>query len=138
MKKLEFIFKSIICVSLFVFMVNDLQAQKIIQFSQYKLYKSKTGSTKIKIQPHTRSTQVGKDESKYQRSSGVYGVLICYTLNGEKKAKRQDMTYKLKTKGYYELTLSYSKTSKVGNVSVSYFNMIDQPKSSWPKKEDCF
>lgn len=131
MKKLLFI--GLLCISF-----STVGAQKIIQFSQYKLYKSKTGATKIKIQPHTKSTRVGTDESKYQKGSGVYGVLICYTLNGVKRAKRQDMTYALKTKGYYELTLSYSRNGKVGGVSVSYFNMIDTSKDKWPKKEDCF
>ena len=130
--------KKLLITSLVIFFFTNLNAQKIIDFSQYKIYKDDYGSTIIKIQPHTKSTRVGEDEAKYQKSYGVYGVLICYTLNGEKKALRQDMTYKLKTKGYYELNLSYSKTSKVGNVSVSYFNMIDKPKSSWPKKEDCF
>ena len=116
--------------------LNIINAQKIIQFSEYKILETQS-NTKIKIQPHTRSTKVGEDESRYEKSSGVYGVLICYTLNGEKKAKRQDMTSDLKRKGYYESTLAFGK-AKVSGISVSYFNMIDQPKSEWPKKEDCY
>lgn len=121
----------------FAFFTSHTQAQKIVKFSQYKLYKSPTGSTKIKITPLSRMKQVGKDESKYEKSFGVYGVLICYTLNGEKKVKRQDMTQKLKVNGFYELTLAFGNQAKVSGVRVTYFNMIDEPKSKWPKKEDC-
>ncbi|MAD96388.1 MAG: hypothetical protein CMB99_03580 [Flavobacteriaceae bacterium] len=129
----------IIAAFLFCFcMPSQTHAQKIVKFAQYKLYKSNTGSTKIKIEPLARMKNVGKDESKYEKSFGVYGVLICYSLNGERKAKRQDMTSKLKQKGYFELTLAFGNKAKVSGVSVSYFNMIDEPKSSWPKKGDCF
>ena len=120
-----------------VFAFNTSNAQKIIQFSEYKILKTES-NTKIKIQPHTRSTRVGEDESRYDRSSGVYGVLICYSVNGEKKAKRQDMTGDLNRKSYYESTLAYGKNAEVTGVSVTYFNMVDEPKSDWPKKEDCY
>lgn len=117
---------------------NESEAQRIVQFSQYKIFKDDYGTTKIKIQPHTRSTNVGADESKYQSGFNVYGVLICYTVDGERKAKRQDMTYDLKNKGYYEVALAYTEKAKVGSVSVTYFNMVDEPKSSWPKKDKCY
>ena len=124
-------------VILSVIAFNTSDAQKIIQFSQYKILKT-SSNTKIKIQPHTRSTRVGEDESRYDRFSGVYGVLICYTVDGEKKVKRQDMSGDLKRKGYYENTLAYGSKARVSNVSVTYFNMVDEPRSEWPKKEDCF
>lgn len=126
----------IIVFGLFVF--NNLSAQKIIQFSQYKIVKSKYGTTKIEIKPHTRSTNVGKNESKYNSNFGIYGVLICYSVNGEKKAARQDMTSDLKKYGVYDFTLAYGSKVEVSNVSVTYFNMVDKPKSNWPEKGDCF
>ncbi|AGI26987.1 hypothetical protein MED152_16391 [Polaribacter sp. MED152] len=138
MKQFQLPLRFALCAALFTFMFNELQAQKIVRFSQYKIYKNDYGSTKIKIQPHTRSTNVGEDESKYQRSFNVYGVLICYTLDGKRKALRQDMTYKLKNNDYYEVTLAYSAKSDVSSVNVTYFNMVDDPKTSWPKKDDCF
>ncbi|WP_439128084.1 hypothetical protein [Polaribacter sp.] len=138
MKYFQSLFKSVLCMALLTLMFSEVQAQKIVQFSQYKIYKDDYGTTKIKIQPHTRSTNVGADESKYQSGFNVYGVLICYTVDGERKAKRQDMTYDLKNKGYYEVALAYTDKAKVGSVSVTYFNMIDDPKSSWPKKDDCY
>lgn len=138
MKQFQLPLKFVLCVALFTLMFNEIQAQKIVQFSQYKIYKDDYGTTKIKIQPHTRSTNVGADESKYQSGFNVYGVLICYTLDGKRKALRQDMTYKLKNKGYYEVALAYNAKSKVSSVNVTYFNMVDDPKSNWPKKDDCF
>lgn len=122
---------------LFLFTISSIHAQKIIQFSEYKIIKTDS-NTKIKIQPHTRSTRVGEDESSYDRSSGVYGVLICYTVDGEKMAKRQDMTSDLKRKGFYESTLAYGKKAKVSSISVTYFNMVDEPKSDWPVKDNCY
>ena len=130
--------KIVLTLTIIMSCVSMVQAQKIVKFSQYKIYKNQYGHTQIRIEPHTRSTDVGADASKYQKSSKVYGVLICYSINGEKKAKLLDMTYKLKNKGYYEYGLSYSSNSKVGSVSVTYSNMVDDPASKWPKKGDCF
>ena len=130
--------KTLLTLTIIVSCVSMIQAQKIVQFSEYKIYKNEYGHTKIMTEPHTRNTDIGADASKYQKSSNVYGVLICYSINGEKKAKLLDMTYKLKNKGYYEYGLSYSSNSKVGSVSVTYFNMVDDPESKWPKKGDCF
>lgn len=114
---------------------SESKAQKIVQFSQYRIVKSEYGATKIQIRPHTRK---GNSNSKYNSSFGVYGVLICYKVDGKQKAARQDMTYDLKNKGKYEFGLAYSKNSKVSGVSVQYFNMVDTPKNNWPQKSKCF
>lgn len=135
MKTKHLFFTSILSVLFFISASTEAKAQKIVQFSQYKIYKNEYGATKIKITPHTRK---GNTDSKYDSSFSVYGVLICYTVDGKQKSARQDMTYDLKNKGYYEFGLAYGSKSKVGSVSVTYFNMLDTPKSSWPKKDDCY
>ena len=114
---------------------NESKAQKIVQFSQYRIYKNQYGATKLEIKPHTRK---GNTDQKYNRSFGVYGALICYKVDGKQKAARQDMTYKLKNDGKYEVGLAYGSKSKVSGVSVEYFNMLDTPRSSWPEKSKCF
>ncbi|RZS90502.1 hypothetical protein [Aquimarina brevivitae] len=113
------------------------KAQKINSFSEYKIIESEYGGKKIRITPHSKTTNVGKDESKYQKNWSVYGVLICYTVDGKKKVKRQDMTFDLKKQGYYETILTYGDNASLGVVSVTYFNMVEQPKEDWPKKESC-
>lgn len=137
MKQNQLVFTTVLSF-MFVFASNNLQAQKINQFSQYKIIESEHGSKKIRITPHSRTTIIGSDESKYQKISGVYGVLICYTIDGEKRALRQDMTGSFKSKGFFETTLSYDRNSEVSSISVTYFNMIDEPRSNWPEKEDCY
>lgn len=135
---MKVLFKKLILPCLTLFLFNMSFGQKITQFSEYKIIKDQYESTKIKITPHVRHKTIGENESKYESPYGVYGVLICYTVNGQKKAKRQDMSSDLKSKGYYETTLGYGSKAKVSSVSVSYFNMIDIPKKDWPKKEECF
>lgn len=66
---------------------------------------------------------------------------ICYTVNGEKKAARQDMSYKIYSNGEFTYKLAYGLKYNTGNVKttdIQYFNMEDEPKSQWPKQEDCF
>ena len=114
---------------------SQSHAQKIIKWSQYKIIKDKWDNTKIQIRSLTRK---GNTDSKYNNSFGVYGAVICYTVNGKKKGASKDMTYDLKNKGKYEMTLGYGSVSRVGGVSVTYFNMKDKPKDQWPTKDRCF
>lgn len=130
-KTITFLLTSII----FFAFSNEIKAQKIVRFSQYRIYKNQYGATKLEIKPHTRK---GNSNSKYNSSYGVYGVLICYKVNGNQKAARQDMTYDLKNKGKYEFGLAYGDNARVSGVSVQYFNMIDTPKNQWPEKNKCF
>lgn len=116
-------------------LIQTTNAQKIVEFSQYKIEKDKYDKPTLIIKPHT---SVENADAKYDRNTGVYGVLICYKLDGEQKVARQDMTTKLKRDGVFTFTLSYSANSKVSGVSVEYFNMQDMPKEKWPKKESCF
>ncbi|NBC58652.1 MAG: hypothetical protein GVY05_10280 [Bacteroidetes bacterium] len=114
--------------------ILNLQAQKIVEFSQYKIVENEYGNKYLEIQPHSR---VSPSDPKYNRNTGVYGVLICYEVNGKQKAARQDMTYKLANKGKYSFYLCGS-SSRLGNVSVEYFNLKDLPKNQWPEKSKCF
>ncbi len=56
------------------------QAQKIIQYSQYKIIRNEYGSQYIEITPHAR---LKPSDAKYDKTWGVYAVLICYTVNGK-------------------------------------------------------
>ena len=62
------------CIALFCF--NMSFAQKITQFSEYKIIKDQYESTKIKITPHVRHNTIGENESKYESPYGVYVVLL--------------------------------------------------------------
>ena len=114
--------------------IQNAQAQKIVEFSQYKIIEDQYGKKIIEIKPHTR---INNSDPKYNKSSGVYGVLICYQLDGVKKAARQDMTRKLANDGVYTYTLNYTSSTTVSNISVEYFNLLDSPKSEWPEKDEC-
>ena len=138
MKRNQFFKTAVFSVILGLCCTMGATAQKINSFSQYRIYKDQYGNTKLKIRPHSKTTNVGRNESKYQSNYGVYGVLICYRVDGKKMAKRQDMTRDLKTQGYYETTLGYGKNTKVSAVRVTYFNMVDMPNSRWPKKSQCY
>lgn len=125
-------------VLLFVFCSQNIQAQKIVKFSDYRVYQNEYGNTFLEIKPHTRLTDAQNPTDDYDKNSKVYGVLICYTLNGEQKAARQDMTWDLKTEGVYNFGLAYGKDAKVSVQRVEYFNLVDEPKEDWPAKESCF
>ena len=76
----------------------------------------------------------------YKSHKYNYGVRICYTVGGEKKTARQDMSYDIHTKSKYKFTLAYGRKYNTGNVKVtniSYFDMDETPRSQWPSKEDC-
>lgn len=138
MKNFQFLLKTMYCVAFLTLTVNKVRAQKIVQFSQYRIYQNDYGRTQIRIEPHTTNTKPGVDQSKYQKNYNVYGVLICYTVNGKKRAKRLDMTSDLKNNGYFESQLGTGSDNKIEAVNVTYFNIVDIPRSEWPKKNDCF
>ena len=66
----------------------------------------------------------------------VWGVLICYTVDGKRKALRQDITPGIMRDGKYTIPLSYSRSATVRNIEAEYFEVGD-PESSWPTKESC-
>jgi len=107
-------------------------AQKIVEFN-HRVYQNEYGNPNIEIKP-----AITTNESGYGAEQKVYGVRICYTLNGKKKVARQDMTYQLHKKGVFTYGLGYSKTAKVTVTDIVYFNIVDEKdESKWPKKEEC-
>lgn len=106
---------------------------KIIDFKATINKHNEHDWTVVEITPAGFDPYQAENKKKYK----VYGVLICYTLNGEQKAARQDMTRQLVEKGKYTYTLSYSKNSSVGNISIEYFDAT-QPASTYPKKSSCY
>lgn len=80
------------------------------------------------------------NQKDYKSHQYKYGVRICYTVKGEKKSARQDMSYKIHKTGKFSYRLAYGKKYKTNDVRITdikYFNMEDTPKSKWPTKEDC-
>ena len=125
----------VIILFLFCGLSSVSYSQKIIEFSQYTLIKDKLGKQTIEIKPHIKKSN---SENKYNRLFGVYGVLICYSKNGEKKVKRQDMTNKLAKTGKFTSNLAYSSKDIIVINSVEYFNMKDIKEEEYPSKEKCF
>lgn len=81
------------------------------------------------------------NQKDYKSHQYKYGVRICYTVKGEKKSARQDMSFKIHRTGEFSYRLAYGRSYKPNDVNITdiqYFNMDDLPKSQWPKKEDCF
>lgn len=77
--------------------------------------------------------------TKPTKLSGVYGLLVCYTYKGVKKALHQDLTYDFAKKGEREvfLGMSASKANIVIN-SVLFYRRALTAKNEYPKKTDCF
>lgn len=78
-------------------------------------------------------------EKKPTKTSGVYGLLVCYDLKGQTKALHQDLTSDFDKKGSKELFLGFS--AKKNNVTINkvLFYRRDLMKSSkFPQKSDCF
>ena len=73
------------------------------------------------------------------QTSGVYGVRICYTLKGEKKAYRGDITRKIVQDGVYTFSFSAASITEddISNLSVEFF-MATDPRDTWPSKDDCY
>lgn len=95
------------------------------------------GGVKVIIKP----LSFDPNQKDYKSFRYNYGVRICYTLNGEKKAARQDMSYDIYHKGEYHFQLAYGSKYNTTNVRITdiqYFNIDDIPESQWPEKEDCF
>lgn len=64
----------------------------------------------------------------------VYGILICYKLNGNQKVARQDMTSDLVEDGEYTFRLSYTKNSSITDLQTTFFDAT-MPSDTYPDKE---
>ena len=72
-------------------------------------------------------------EKKYK----LWGVLVCYTVDGQQNVKRQDTTFDIKTKGFFQLYLPYKKDEPVSYIQLYYFDLSKDP-STYPEKSCSF
>ena len=125
MKKLFFTFTFLITISTLSY------AQEITGFKT-ETYKNEYGNFRLKVIPNT----FDGTRPKITKTKGVYGIRICYTLNGVKKADLIDMTYNIVTKGVYEYG-SWGSGNGVKITDITFFRADKTPKEKWPKKRDC-
>jgi len=76
---------------------------------------------------------------KPTKTSGVYGLLVCYKYKGKLKALHQDLTYDFAKKGKKELFLGMSaKKSNITIVSTLFYRRDLLAPKDFPKNSDCF
>ena len=100
--------------------------------TEHKTIEDEYGSTILQVRASV-AKPCGKDLNDDANNFKVWGILICYNLDGENKIKRLDITYDLKKEGVFTTYLSYSRNQKVGSVQVHYFDASKDP-ASYPEK----
>ncbi|MDP5104982.1 MAG: hypothetical protein NWQ31_02290 [Polaribacter sp.] len=111
-----------------------LSAQSITNVKTL-LIENQYGNARLMVTPNTYDMTA----TKPTKLSGVYGLLVCYTYKGVKKALHQDLTYDFAKKGEKELFLGMSATK--ANIiinSVLFYRRDLTAKNEYPKKTDCF
>lgn len=119
--------------TLFIAVVTifSTNAQEITGFKTLT-FNNEYGNFRLKITPNT----FDGTKPKITKSSGVYGVRICYTQNGVKKAVLQDMTYKIVTNKEF-IYGGWGSGKGVKITDITFFRADKTPKDQWPKKSDC-
>lgn len=116
---------------LFVAIQFHVQSQEITGFKTEN-YNNEYGNLRLKIIPNT----FDGTKPKITKTSGVYGVRICYTKNGKSYAALQDITYKIVTQGYYEYG-GWGSGKGVSITDITFFRADKLPREQWPSKDDC-
>ena len=106
-------------------------AQEITDFKT-ETFNNEYGNLRLKIIPNTFDAT----KPKITKTSGVYGVRICYTQKGVKKAAVQDMTYKIVNNGVFEYG-GWGSGKGVDITDITFFRADKMPREDWPTKEDC-
>lgn len=111
-----------------------LSAQSITNVKTL-LIENQYGNARLMITPNTFDMAA----TKPTKLAGVYGLLVCYTYKGVKKALHQDLTYDFAKKGEKELFLGMSATkANIVINSVLFYRRDLTDKNKYPKKTDCF
>ncbi len=111
--------------------ISLARAQEITGFKTLT-FNNEYGNFRLKITPNTFDAS----KSKITKTSGVYGVRICYTQNGVKKGALQDMTYKIVTNEEF-IYGGWGSGKGVEVTDISFFRIDKTSKENWPKKSDC-
>ncbi len=99
-----------------------------------ELIETSYGNAKLLVTPSVYDANAAKPTA----TSGVYAIIVCFTVNNVSKAIHQDLTYDFHKKGNKELYLS--ATAKKSNTVINdvYFYRRDQtPKDQIPTKGYC-
>jgi len=123
--------KKISILLVFLATISCANAQEITGFKTLT-FNNEYGNFRLKITPNT----FDGTKPKITKSSGVYGVRICYTQNGVKKAALQDMTYKIVTNEEF-IYGGWGSGKGVRVTDISFFRIDKTSKENWPKKSDC-
>lgn len=99
------------------------------------LIENEYGSARLKVVPQSYDAYAKKPTA----TSGVYALLVCYTVKGKTKALHQDLTYDFHKKGSKEifLTMTAKKSNTVINETLFYRRDLT-PKNERPTKKKCF
>jgi len=129
MKKVTILF----IVSL-MFITQNINSQAITNVKTL-LEENEYGNARLIITPNTYDMAAKKPT----KTSGVYGLLVCYRYKGVQKALHQDLTYDFAKKGKKELFLGMSaKKSNISIGQVLFYRRDLLNPNNFPKKSDCF
>jgi hypothetical protein len=111
-----------------------LKAQEITNVKTL-LEENEFGNARLIVTPNTFDMNANKPT----KSSGVYGLLVCYKYKGKQKAAHQDLTYDFAKKGKKVIFLGMSASKSNIIIGRTLFDRRDlMNKNEYPKKTDCF
>tara|TARA_R110002124_G_scaffold208117_1_gene374574 strand:- start:43 stop:435 length:393 start_codon:yes stop_codon:yes gene_type:complete len=124
---------NLVLVSMFL----NIQLTKAQAITNVKtlLEENEYGNARLIVTPNTYDMTAKKPT----KTSGVYGLLVCYKYKGVQKALHQDLTYDFAKNGKDELFLGMSATKAnivIGNVLFYRRDLMSS--KEYPKKTDCF
>lgn len=120
---------------LMLFLTSQFLNAQAITNVKTLLIENEYGNARLVITPNTYDMTA----TKPTKLTGVYGLLVCYTYKGVKKALHQDLTYDFAKKGEKELFLGMSATkANIVINSVLFYRRDLTAKKEYPKKTDCF
>ncbi|OAD46155.1 hypothetical protein LPB303_04365 [Polaribacter atrinae] len=117
-----------------IFIAHNINSQAITNVKTL-LVENQYGNARLIITPNSYDMKAKKPT----KSSGVYGLLVCYRYKGVQKALHQDLTYDFAKKGEKELFLGMSaKKSNISVGKVLFYRRDLVSANKYPKKSDCF
>ena len=126
--------KKTLILLLLVIGFSTVKAQYATSF-EYTLEYNEYNNLRLFVKP----IAFDASRSPETRTSGVYGIRICYSLKGEKKAYRGDMTRKIVQDGVYTYSFSAATLTKedISNLNIEFFMATDD-RENWPSKDECY
>ncbi|PQJ72472.1 MULTISPECIES: hypothetical protein [Polaribacter] len=117
-----------------MFIAQNINSQAITNVKTL-LEENEYGNARLIVTPNSYDMKAKKPT----KSSGVYGLLVCYRYKGVQKALHQDLTYDFARKGKKELFLGMSaKKSNISVGKVLFYRRDLLSSNKYPKKSDCF